>query len=308
MTFNKKNCALIVCSDDRCKDIATVLKGFNVYFRVYHDHEWQYSKFYNNRDKLIPENKAPKKFDVLFFHRGSRDPNGIPEHANFEKEFVFSGPGVHVSQKYAGRDAIPIQRPFPNGACPIKARHLPELIEFLNGVRTEIPTFCRSDETVPSLWALAITFQAYASAGIACGEITEDSELITTCSLDKEQIKTVKALSGQLVEFWPRMQTKKWWRGSLGILDSSGNDIDEYKYRKFFARLILDLEKDDKAREVLDLPENSDLAESEIDALRRFLDQQTEVKRVMEFLGAPQVDIKLLTAACSEVKDLLVQR
>lgn len=308
MNNTSKPVCLIVCSDDRSRELAVILSPKATVYRRWSRNKknWSYSVFGSNGWESTEEIDVPKNVDVLFFHTGEDDPSGIPGDRSFRKEFAFSTGGVSATEPPAGRkDAIPIQRRFPTGGCPIKPRHVAELLDFLNGSRKEQPIFCRHDETVPSLWALAIACQAYVSAGIGYGAIKPDDELIKHFGWDRLQVEAISRFSGRLSDLWPRMQNNAWWESSLGFCDDTGKTLVSDKCQVFLARLILDIELDVVARNELKVAADADLADQKADDLWRFLNSRTEAIDILALLRATRLDPNVVANAYKQVKDLL---
>jgi hypothetical protein len=245
--------ALIVCSDDRADDLGSVLSvgGFRTFWRgSAASGGWENSEYrHKNWDSLSAE-ELPRVIDVLFFHAGMGDPAGIPTECAFTREFAFSGPGLSPRETPADRaQAVPIQQAFQIKFCPVKTRHIPELIEYIKGKRAELPSFCRHEETVPALWALAILCQAYAAAGIAAGDLAPDGSFGTMLGWSRLDTSTITRLSGRLAKLWPAVQHSDWWLRSLGIGQGMGNAHgNPGQEQAFLAELFWELELDAKAR------------------------------------------------------------
>jgi hypothetical protein len=300
---------LIVCSDDRAVELSKVLRlAGTVYLRSTDDRRvWSFTLFDQNISDWVSveDSKVPSRFDALFFHTGGNDPKGIPTDRTFLKEFAFSGGNLPSMGQYGERTAAIAMRGFPEDNCPVKKRHLPELKEFILGVRTAPPAFCRRDETIPTLWSLAILIQGYAAAGIAYGDITPDGSFATVLKWSQLKSDQSSRLSNRLADYWGEMQRMDWWRISLGISDDSGASASDAKSRLFLARLIQDLELDVEARRALGLSADTNLSEQSVNKLLGFLGGRPNVSSIVELLRAERAEPRTVESAYKQVKDFL---
>ncbi len=140
---------LIACSDPRARELAEVLKDDGIIYRRSTEDKksWSSSIFDQDQDGWVNfVGEFPNHFHVLFFHTGEKDPEGIPTGATFDKEFAFSTGSLQAKEPCAARpEAIAVRR-FPEGSCPVKRRHIPEIKDFVKDIRAEPPGFCRADE------------------------------------------------------------------------------------------------------------------------------------------------------------------
>lgn len=300
---------LIICNDRRATELAKILKDAGqVYRRNLEDGVWVYWLFEDEAWNPIEES-IPEKFDLLFFHTGQNDPDGIPDDRTFVKRFAFSTGGVSEieANSYKEEEVIPIQRHFPTGGCPIKERHISELRDFVEGSRSDLPSFCRHDENVPILSALAILCQGYAAAGIASGEIPLDSPLITHLEWNKVSPNTTSRLSKRLGDLWSRMQPIDWWRDSLGINNEDKKGLDSTKYKTFLLRLIQDLELDVLAKTKLNLNSEEDLCKQSEDSLLMFLRGQPKASKILSLFDGTELNPDTVENAYKEIKHFLEQ-
>lgn len=294
---------LIVCSDDRANSLARVLADLATVFKrssSEDDAEWETFIYLGDSAwQSITDDKLPRELDALFFHVGRGDPQGVPAACRFRKEFAFSSPGLPRRSAISSREqAIPIVRPFVEGDCPVKARHLSELREYIEGTRGEVPAFCRFEERVPSLWAFAILCQGYAAAGIADGSIPVDDAFTQVLGWDLLEADTISRLSGPLAGLWPDVQTSAWWRRSLGIEDVEKNEVAPAKARAFLSRLVQDFEIVRVAT-----PEDS------LDAVASSLGRRTNVSKFLGMLlRESEMKRGCVEDAYSEVKAFLEER
>lgn len=303
---------LIVCSDQRAGELARILSAAGTVYRRWSEDKkaWAFTLFDQSRDRwvTIDSKKVPGQFDILYFHTGEGDPDGIPTDGIFVKEFAFSTGTLPSKGPYGGRQAAIAIRRFPAGDCPVKKRHLPELTDFLRGARTELPTFCRRDETLPTLWSLAILIQAYAAAGIAYGDISASGSFATAVGWNRLKTDHISRLSKRLADHWTAMQRMEWWRVSLGISDDAGVSVSETKSRFFLAQLIQDLELDVPARHKLGLPAEARLSEQRVDGLLKFLEKQSDVSSIVDLLKAERAETMSVENAYKQVKGFLEQK
>jgi len=293
---------LIVCYDDRAFELAAILsKEFQVYLR----RERGYSVLVDGEWSSVRDN-APSSYSALFFHTGQGDPDLVPTVASFGKAFAFSSDGV--TSERAGSlccNAVAIERRFAVGSCPVKPRHLPALKDFIGGQRSDPPEFCRRDDTVPTLWALAIACQAYAAVGIAAGELTEDDHLAKALNWDGAECRRVRSGAGGIGRRWQEMQKPSWWAFALGFGKDGSPPRDDVRYRTFLARLATDMELDRTLREALAPPQDAELAEFEARKLEEMLEQQPSVCSIKELLSGVTITKEVVAKAVLQIKKYL---
>lgn len=304
---------LIICSNDRANELAAVLSSSSSVFRRREiEGRWVTAEWKNGAWHGVEEAKIPTEFAGLFFHTGENDPAGIPANICFAREFAFSGGGLSPNAAPAGRNAaIPIQRRFVVGGCPVKLRHLQELEDFIAGHRTEPPAFCRHGETVPALWALAILCKSYAAISIASGQIDRQHKLVQALTWQGTEWETISRNYRGLDRFWSSVQTLEWWQTHLGFCKPSGQSVDETKYREFLSRLIFDLELDVLARRGVEIGPANELTDAASYALFQFLEAQPSqvgAINIVRLLKATAITPEIVMTAYLDISALLAQR
>jgi hypothetical protein len=221
---------LIVCSDDRARTLAMVLAPAGQVFRRGNGPKgWSWMTWQDGK-WLAPEGEPPKSFDALFFHTGRSDPAGIPENTEFKRELAFSGGGVGAEVTSIWPAAVGFQRPFTSSVCPLDARHIEELTTFIANREAPVPSFCALPGVVPGLASLAIVCQLYAVAGVASGAIKPDGAFAARIGLDRIGPERLARIRELFAEQWPLVQTRSYWRQSLG-LPGVGQELEDQRLR-----------------------------------------------------------------------------
>lgn len=234
---------LIVCSDKRAGTLAAVLSSAGrVYRRGNVQTGWNWMVWQDGKWKR-PEEDVPKSFDALFFHTGSGDPLGIPADATFAREIAFSGGGVGADVHIVRPKAVGIQRPFTSSDNPIEARHLEELAAFIANPDALAPSFCALPRVAPGLASLAIVCQLYAVAGVAAGAIDLEGAFAARVGLDRIGPVRLARIRESFAGQWPLVQTRDYWRQSLGLTADGQGSSDE-RLRSFLKRLLEDIGAD----------------------------------------------------------------
>lgn len=256
---------------------------------------------------LSKDGDLPSFIDVLLFHAGRGDPSGIPDDITFTKEFVFSGPGATLDDCNDRENVIPIRRPFTDAYCPVKKRHLFELVEFINKDRNEPPTFCLRERTASSLYAITILCQCYASVGMAAGQIKADNTLAEAIGWNSHNLNNFSHFKNQLSTFWPAIQGKEWWYISLGLISDDGISYNPTKFQEFLARLITDIELEDIVCNKLHVTDDSQLIGCDCDQLFNAVKSTKSPigLAIVEFLNAPQVTTPMIENIYSQIKAFL---
>ena len=240
---------LIVCSNGRVEELRDILKvEFKVYWRKEEVDDSGALVWRNYCPAGSPESSHPAlsgRCDVLFFHVSGNDPLGIPETLITRKEFAFSGPGLAANIAPAGRKtAIPIQRRFEVGDCPVKPRHVKELLEFLGESRHESPAFCRHEDSLSVLNSIAIICQAYAGAlGSAHGAKSLSDWGGLKEAFEGAEI-SLQRTSDTLRPFLRQMETESWWKTRLGFWDAEAGNVNQAALMDVLVRLSHELELD----------------------------------------------------------------
>lgn len=267
--------ALVVCHDNRWKDLIAVLPAWDVYVRRWHDDlsEWRWECWNAGSAREVSDIDVPEEHDAAFLHLGDM-PEALPAHLKIRVPFVFSGAGVTSRDACAVRpNAIPMRRPFTMGASPVRRWHVAEMETYIRDARPDVhpPTFCRDDEEASVLWTLAIACKTYAAAGIGGGVLRQDHPLVHALGWGPVwQIITLRAR--ELAKLWGRVRLPEWWYQHLGF--APDGVVDESVRQRAVAALIMALHLDPLARENLGLEADADLQSQKSERMLAFLEGQ----------------------------------
>lgn len=300
--------AIIVCSDKRALMLARVLEPhFRVFLRSADSGTWTWSVLDHGHWKWIAKKDQaltiPKTAEVLFFHTGVGDPAGIPTDVVVANEFAFSGPGFKPGAVLAERkEAIPILRRFEVGECPVKAHHMPELLDYLFDRQDIPPSFCRPERDTPVLTAIAILCQTYLVTGIAEGQIPQDGEAAKLIEWQKLSNSAKGQLAVELSGWWKTIQSGRWWLSSLGVPESNH---ESSQFRSLVEELVEEFDYLGPLRMDRNLKPSEMIATIPVRDILSFLEKQEKTKQIAQLLNATNVEPAMVTETFSDVKAVL---